>query len=237
MSETQDVQSAELKKYEDFVNMAAHELKTPVTVLKAYLQMILLQLYKENQLGYIKTVEKMDLQLNKLLHLISDLQDGAQSNSEKLHCLMNDFDINESIKTCCDSAKATHPGCTITHYLDDSCPILKGDHGRIEQVIHNFITNAVKYSERDVVVRIKSFVAGDEVFVSVLDNGRGIPEDQQRKIFEQFYRAPGTAGRTGGLGLGLFICQEIIRKHNGRIGVKSTEGSGSEFWFCLPLKK
>ncbi|MES2454849.1 MAG: HAMP domain-containing sensor histidine kinase [Bacteroidota bacterium] len=236
MSDTQD-QPNERKTYEDFVNMAAHELKTPVTVLKAYLQMITMQLRKENQLGYIKTVEKMDLQLNKLLHLISDLQDGVQVNSEKLHCLMNDFDINESIKTCCDSAIATHPNCRIEYELDQSCPLLKGDHDRIEQVIHNFITNAVKYSGAELLVKIKSVKTENEVLVSVSDNGRGIPADQQSRIFEQFFRVKSASNQAGGMGLGLFICQEIIKKHEGRIGVNSTEGVGSEFWFSLPVKK
>ncbi|HKG08701.1 MAG TPA: HAMP domain-containing sensor histidine kinase [Pedobacter sp.] len=232
-----NTQPPDQKKYEDFVNMAAHELKTPVTVLKAYLQLILQQLYKDNYVNYIKTVEKMDLQLNKLLHLISDLQDGVHANSEELHCLMNDFDINESIKACCDSAKAANPNCHIDYELDENCPVLKGDHDRIEQVIHNFISNGIKYSKNDVTIKIKSLTDGNNVVVSVLDDGQGIPKDHQQKIFQQFYRIKDDKpSQPGGLGLGLFICREIISKHNGAIGVNSREGEGAEFWFSLPVK-
>jgi signal transduction histidine kinase len=236
MDNSQGTQASDQKKYQDFLNMAAHELRTPVAVLKAYLQMLELQLNRENHLSYINTIEKMDLQLNKLLHLISDLQDGVQANSEELHCLMNDFDINDSVKVCCDSAKAANPDCAIDHELDEACPALKGDHDRIEQVIHNLIANAIKYSKGNKIIKIRSFRDGSSIIVSVLDNGPGIPPDQQSKIFEQFYRVKTTAGHAGGLGLGLFICQEIIRKHDGKIGVKSQEGQGSEFWFSLPVK-
>ena len=224
------------KKYEDFVNMAVHELKTPVTVLKAYLQIIQQQLQKENQDSHLKTVDKMDLQVDKLLNLISDLQDGLQANSENLHCLINEFDINETILSSVDNAKTTHTNCIIEVDLDQINPLVRGDHYRVQQIINNLINNAVKYSGLVKHVKIKSEVQKDCVKVSVQDNGRGIPEDQLQKIFQQFYRVPtASKNQPSGLGLGLFICSEIIRKHDGRIGVNSVEGKGSEFWFSLKL--
>jgi len=236
MTDYQNTQGDEGKRYEEFVNIAVHELKTPVSVLKAYLQMISRQLQLENQVSYMNIVEKMDLQLDKLLSLIADLQEGIHLNSEDFFCLMNDFDVNDSIKICCESTRAANPHCVLEYELDQGCPLIKGDHDRIEQVIHNLISNAIKYSGRDAKVVVKSLFAENNVVVSVLDNGPGIPADQQEKIFQQFYRVKGTANRASGLGLGLFICRDIINKHQGSIGVKSAEGTGSEFWFSLPVR-
>ena len=237
MSKLDISKPGEHKKFEDFVNMAVHELKTPVTVLKAYLQIITAQLNKENNQSHLKTMEKMDMQLDKLLHLISDLQDGVNADSDEIHCLMYDFYIHESIKHCFENAKATNPGCEIELDIDDSNVLIKGDKDRIEQVINNLITNAIKYSGTQKRLKIKGSKSADKFVVSVLDNGMGIPLERQKQVFQQFYRVESTAAiKQPGLGLGLFICAEIIRKHNGEIGVQSEEGQGSEFWFSLPLK-
>ena len=227
----------EHSKFEDFVNMAVHELKTPVTVLKAYLQIITAQLNKESNTTYLKTMEKMDIQLDKLLHLISDIQDGIIANSDDIHCLMNDFYINESIRLCYEGVKTTNPNWEIEMEVDDSELLVKGDRDRIEQVLNNLINNAIKYSGEQKYLKIKGSREGDRFIVSVFDNGLGIPLENQTKIFQQFYRVESIASKKQpGLGLGLFICSEIIRKHGGCIGVKSKEGKGSEFWFSLPLK-
>jgi len=232
-----ETSSIDQKKYDNFVHMAAHELKTPVTVLKAYLQMIIRQLEKDKQTSYIAMADKMDIQLNKLLNLISDLQDGVKANSEDIHCLMTDFNINAAITTCRDGLQATNPDCEIVVELDETLPLIKGDHNRIEQVILNFITNAIKYSENEKYVKIRSALEEGYVCVSVSDRGKGIPEEQQTRVFDQFYRIKGMQkNQPAGLGLGLFICREIIRKHDGKIGVKSAEGLGSEFWFRLPCR-
>lgn len=232
-----DTSSPDQKKYENFVHMAAHELKTPVTVLKAYLQMIIRHLEKDKQASYIAMADKMDVQLNKLLNLISDLQDGVKANSEDIHCLMSDFNINESISSCRDGLQATNPDFKLVVELDETCPLIKGDHNRIEQVVLNLITNAIKYSDSEKYVMIRSIKEDGYVCVSVSDKGKGIPKEQQSKVFDQFYRVNGIQeNQPAGLGLGLFICKEIIRKHDGKIGLESAPGLGSEFWFRLPCK-
>jgi signal transduction histidine kinase len=237
MSKTQSTASSDPNLCQDFVNIAVHELKTPVSVMKAYLQLIMKQLHSENLTGYIATVEKMDLQLDKLLHLIADLQDGMHGDSNEIHCLMNDFSINDAIKGCYDNLKARYPQLTAVCNLAPDDPVVTGDRDRIEQVLNNLINNAVKYAGKENYLEMSAVVAGNHIVVSVVDKGPGIPEEKQEKIFQRFYRvkSPLTQQQSG-LGLGLFICTQIIRKHHGQIGVNSEEGVGSEFWFSIPIR-
>lgn len=237
MSKIDNTEVSERKRYEDFVSMAIHELKTPVTVLKAYMQMTLLQLHKEKQYSHIKVMEKMDIQLEKIDHLISDLLGAASGSPESIHCLMNDFSLNETLKDCVDNVKATYPRFTIEARPLGHDLTIRGDRERIEQVINNLISNAVKYSGNERYIKIHSAVKDSRVIIIVIDRGVGIPVEKQRQIFKQFYRVESPSiHKLPGLGLGLFICAEIIKKHNGEIGVHSREGKGSEFWFTLPVK-
>jgi len=230
-------QLAREKSHEDFVHMAVHELKSPVTVLKAYLQMMGMKLTREEQRTLLSTIEKMDVQLDRITHLISDLLDGTRAGLGTLHCLMNDFDINESARICIASLKAAHTDFVVELETDPSEPVAYGDRERIEQVMNNLLTNAVKYSPGEKYVKLQTRLGEGQIVVTVTDHGMGIPEHKQRLVFDQFYRVDTGGGKkVPGLGLGLFICADIIRKHNGRIGVSSREGEGSAFWFSLPYR-
>lgn len=223
--------------YNGFINMAAHEIKTPITVLKAYTQMLLMQFEKEKSVKHVVTVGKMSDQIDKIMNIIADMMDTDRLSSDSLHCLMNSFDIEMSITTCCENVKAAYPSYSISCETEGGGLMVNGDRERLEQVINNFINNAIKYSGEEKVIRIKSRTKEGQAIVSVQDNGIGIPASKQEYVFNQFYRVDDTAGRkTPGLGLGLFICAEIIRKHGGKIGVESQEGEGSIFWFSIPAK-
>jgi signal transduction histidine kinase len=113
---------------------------------------------------------------------------------------------------------------------------VRGDKDRIGQVLINFLTNAVKYSPESRNILVKTELNGNNVIVSVQDAGIGISKGDQQKIFERFYRVEGKNEKTfPGFGIGLFIAAEIIKKHNGTIGVDSQEGRGSTFYFSIPV--
>jgi signal transduction histidine kinase len=114
---------------------------------------------------------------------------------------------------------------------------LFGDEMRIEQVIINYLTNAVKYSPEHKEIDIETGLRpGGRLFVEVRDHGIGIPKDHQANIFSKFYRVEEAANRFQGLGIGLYICAEIIRRHEGEYGVESEPGKGSAFYFSVPLQ-
>ncbi len=225
------------KEHEDFVHMAAHELKTPVTVLKAYIQLFQAKLSKDQRKEELVLAEKMDAQLDKLINLISDLLDAARISSGSLSCVMNDFRINSCIRDSAEAIKAANPNCKIECELDRMDPTIKGDRDRIDQVLVNLVGNAIKYSSNEKYVKIVSELDTDSVVIKVIDKGIGIPLERQKYVFERFYRANDPAtGTLPGLGLGLFISAEIIKKHHGTIGLESEEGKGSVFWFSLPVE-
>lgn len=230
---------AQKKEHEDFVHMAAHELKTPVTVLKAYVQLFQARLARDQRNEELLLAGKMDAQLDKLINLISDLLDAARISSGSLSCIMTDFIVNECVTECAEAIKAANPDCNIECELERADPVIMGDRDRIDQVLVNLVSNAIKYSSNEKYVKIVSKLTSDKgrLIIKVIDKGIGIPMERQKFVFERFYRVSDPIkGGFPGLGLGLFISAEIVKKHHGTIGLESEEGKGSVFWFSLPVK-
>lgn len=225
------------KDHENFVHMAAHELKSPVTVLKGYHQMIMARLIANQQTEEVSLLKKMDQQLDKLLHRIGDLLDLAKVNSAAMKYYQTDFSLMPCLIETVEDIKAANPYFSIEQDFTTANVIINGDKERIQQVIINFLNNAIKYSKAEKFIKVQTVLSKDEIIVKVIDHGIGVPEEKQPYVFDRFYRVDNHATISKpGLGLGLFICKEIILQHYGKIGVESKDGLGATFWFSLPLK-
>jgi PAS domain S-box-containing protein len=230
-------QKALQQQKDDFIGIASHELKTPVTSIKAYAQVLEKMLEKKGEAREAGMIRKMDGQLNRLTSLIGDLLDVTKINSGKLKFNNHHFDFNAHVKDLIEDLQRTTDNHTLIEQLTPT-GIVFGDKERIGQVVTNLITNAIKYSPQADKVIITSALTDDEVVLSVQDFGIGIAEQNLCRVFEQFYRVSGDIQHTfPGLGLGLYISAEIIKREGGRIWVNSKEGEGSTFYFALPGKR
>ena len=222
-----------LDKKDEFLSIASHELKTPLTSVKAFIQLIEKSISKEEKA--FKFAQKASEQLLRLERLISDLLDVSKINAGKLSYSEVEFDFHEMVEESVKSSQHSAPHHKLI--LEHSDPFrYNGDKYRIEQVIYNLLSNAVKYSPEADTIIIKSTLYNNNVFFSVTDFGIGIDAENIGKILDRYYRVDETAMRFQGLGLGLFISNEILKRHKGQLWVESIKGEGSTFYFQLPLK-
>jgi len=227
-------QKKEMEKRDEFIGIASHELKTPLTSLKGYLQLIGSVKKEELSPKVTQYVEKANKALGKLQSLINDLLDVSKIQAGKLAYPFTTINISELIRDCIENAEHIYPENTFDD-KDSSDFLVNGNAERLEQVLMNMISNAVKYSHQNKAVIIKTERNADCARVSVTDFGIGLSEDQKEHIFERFYRVEDKKYLTSGLGMGLYICAEIIHNHGGKIGVESEFGKGATFYFELPL--
>jgi len=227
-------QKQEMARKDEFIGIASHELKTPLTSLKGYLQLV--SSYKRDDLppAVKQYIEKANTSLNKLQRLINDLLDVSKIQAGKLEYEFNHVNLTELIKTCVENAEHIYPANKFINH-DGHNYMVKGNAERLEQVMMNFINNAVKYSPGSLEIDVQTSVTDNRVRVSVTDHGIGLSAEQMERIFERFYRVEDKKHMTSGLGMGLFISAEIIKYHGGEIGVTSELGHGSTFYFELPL--
>lgn len=229
------------KEQENVVGIVSHELKTPIASLKAYTQVTYRRLLQSGDKQTAKQLEKMDEQINRLTQLIGDLLESTNVQSGNLSLEKKKFNVNTLVKEVVDVVQRS----TKDHKIvieGKAIKDIRADRNKIAQVLTNLLTNAVKYSPdaKKVIVRVKS----DEkcITLCVQDFGIGIPKSKQKKIFNQFYRVSNKRERIfPGLGLGLYITAEIVRKHGGKIWVESqkkkdtaVKTQGSTFCITLP---
>jgi two-component system phosphate regulon sensor histidine kinase PhoR len=227
-------QKRELEKKDEFIGIASHELRTPLTSLKGYLQLV--DSYKKEELPPVvkQYISKANIAINKLQHLVNDLLDVSKINAGRLDYMFSDFNLTELLKSCVENAAHIYPENSFTN-LDDNDFMINGNAERLEQVIMNLLNNAVKYSKENKNIIIKTAVHNNLARVSVTDFGIGLSNEQQKHIFERFYRVEDQKYMAGGLGMGLYISAEIIHNHHGEIGVDAELSKGSTFYFDLPL--
>ncbi|MBE7177257.1 MAG: PAS domain S-box protein [Mucilaginibacter polytrichastri] len=223
----------QLRKKDEFISIASHELKTPVTSLKAILQ-VLDRIKDENASPALAgLITKANRSILKVHTLIDDLLNASQMKDGELEFNKTRINLSELIGDCVHHVRIDKRYEIVTSG-DTSLTVL-ADEGRIEQVLTNLITNAIKYAPESLVIAVHFEQHSENVRVEVRDQGPGIPADRIPHLFERYYQVNTSGSTYSGLGLGLFICSEIIKRHGGRIGVESTEGTGSTFWFTLPV--
>ncbi len=222
----------ELSRYKDeFMVMASHELKTPLTVILANLQVLEMMMEKDPRHGFVKKTVK---QVNKLSDLITNLLDVSKIQAGKLALNRTLFDLNILIEETSSNLQQTTKGHKIIFNNYQKKLMVNADKERMEQVLTNIIGNAIKYTPQRSEIIINATKKGRDILVDICDNGIGIPDKDIENIFIRFYRVSGSASSFSGTGVGLYISSEIIKSHGGRIWAESKIRKGSVFHFSIP---
>jgi signal transduction histidine kinase len=222
------------RKKDEFISIASHELKTPLTSVKGYMQLLGRSIDKGDLEKVKDHLTKAQIQLEKLNELIADLLDISKIESGKLKFNKKHFVMDVLLDNVVDIIRQSNPEFNIIRTGKAEQEIY-ADEMRIEQVIINFLTNAIKYSPGTHEIQINVNIKDDKIYLGVRDFGIGIGPEQQKHVFDKFYRVEETSIHFQGLGIGLYISAEIVRRHGGQIGVRSVAGEGSEFYFIIPV--
>lgn len=218
---------------DDFISIASHELKTPITSLKASLQLI--DKMKDNPSK--EMLPRLILQSRKSIQrvstLVEDLLNVSRLQQGEIHLNKAPFILSQLLNSICNPISIM--GKHKIHIVGDLELIICADEHRIDQVVTNLVNNAVKYAPESETITLTIQEEGPMVRLSVTDAGPGIPEDKIPHLFDRYFRVDASGYHASGLGLGLYISSEIIRRHGGEIGVNSELGKGSTFWFAIPV--
>ncbi len=231
----------EMKRQEnqknDFIKMANHELKTPVTTIKGYVQLLKKMRGDSEDKFLVNSLNTIENQVNKLTLLIGDLLDISRMESGKLPLNKREFSLLKLVTETIEDIKASEQSHQINFELNHTADVgVYGDKDRITQVLNNLLTNAIKYSPNAGTVNVELFVEDECAVVSVEDFGIGMDQKELKRIFERFYRVSGDDEETfPGFGIGLFIVKDIMDRHDGKIWVESEKNKGSKFYFSLPI--
>lgn len=248
VSERKDLE----QRKDAFIGMASHELRTPITSMKGNLQ-----LAERRIARLVQQSEKLPGEGNKLIdeiaaliarsmrqigvqtRLINDLLDVSRLQANKLELFPSLCDLVSIVRETVADQRAATPNRALLFEQEHAEPLfVMADADRIGQVVSNYLTNAIKYSPSSEPVEVGLSAYGRDARVWVRDRGPGLSREQQQQVWERFYQVPGLSVQSGsgqGLGLGLYICQTLISRHDGQVGVESVKGKGSTFWFTLPL--
>ena len=225
---------------DQFISMASHELKTPITTIRGQAQLMLRRLTKQKELSQefadVRTaLEKIDEQTYRLSALVDDLLDLGSIRAGKIELRPGRCDLCEICRGVVDE-QCVLTGRVIEVELPETPVMLEADSERLSQVGTNLVSNAIKYSPDGSPVKVSVVRQENTARLAVQDFGQGMEKEQLKHIFEPFYRAPeAQSSKKSGWGLGLVICKDIVERHGGRIWCESHEGEGSTFYVELPL--
>jgi PAS domain S-box-containing protein len=221
---------------EDFISIASHELRTPVTSIKAYTELLQESCDTGDYASGAELLKKLNVQVDRFIEMIHSLLDTTRITEGQLFLSPEEVDLNQLIANKIEDLQFT----TANHHLKffkDGSTFIKADKKRIEEVLTNLISNAIKYSPNGGDIIITAEKKQDSVEVSIKDNGIGIAEHEQAKLFGRFFRVKNPQIETyPGMGLGLYIASAIIKQHNGKMWVTSKLHEGSAFHFTLPYQ-
>ncbi|MNK18773.1 Alkaline phosphatase synthesis sensor protein PhoR [compost metagenome] len=221
------------EKKSEFISIASHEIKTPITVIKAYTQM-LQKLKSKCDPKVIPILDKLDQQTTKLSTLVQQLMDVSQIENGSLVYSIKKLNFSEFLTDVVSMLSHVHSNYHIKLELSDTYYV-NGDRLRLEQVFTNLIGNAAKYSPIDTQITVSYQVIDHELIITVKDQGQGMNKDSLKSIFEKFYRNSEVEATHPGLGMGLYITSKIVVDHGGKIWAESQRNIGSIFYVSLPL--
>jgi PAS domain S-box-containing protein len=228
---SQRVESDQLRR--DFIGVVSHELKSPLTGIKLYGQLLHKKLGDTDNGISVGFLEKILQQVNHMEKMLADLTDVATIRTGRMQLNIAPFDFNALAYEVAESLQQT----TDKHFIQlnlMTSNLISADEERLRQVIVNLVSNAIKYSPDGGDIKISAQEKDSYLMICVQDNGMGIPGRDKDRIFDRLYRVNGQTKGIKGLGLGLYICRQIIQLHGGSIEVDSEEGKGSAFRISLP---
>lgn len=221
----------------EFVANVSHELRTPITTIKSYTETLLDGAVenKEYTMNFLKVI---DSESERMTRLVKDLLQLSKLENNNMQWNMKQIDIYKVVSDCAYkmniSAKQKHQ--TIKFNGDIDTPVIMGDKDRIEQIIINILSNAIKYTPENGKIEIGITSEQDKIIIKVADTGIGIPKEDLPRLFERFYRVDKARSRMlGGTGLGLSIAKQIVEAHNGSIKIQSEYGHGTQVFINLPV--
>jgi signal transduction histidine kinase len=233
-------QQVQMAARQEFLGIVSHELKTPMAVMKAYTELLLRRAERASRTSEIDVLNRMNDQAERMLAMIEQLLDLRRMEAGLLTLEVSHFDLSEVVRRLAHEIELT----TVSHVFTVETPgkvLIRADRRRIEEVITNLLDNAVKYSPRGGTIRVRVYhdlirKGPESVIVSVQDEGPGVPTPDRERVFERFFQASGRLhkGRAG-LGLGLYISRELVRRHGGDVWLESEPGHGATFFVRLPV--
>lgn len=221
----------------DFYSVIAHDLRSPLNTLTLRTQLMLGGRHGPLAPGLENDIRKFDVNLRSLIEMINDFLDLARMDNRAYEVQKDEIDLAALIESTFEELRPQIEARKLTWINEAKAPtVIVGDQRRLQQVVNNLVGNAIKFTPEAGKITTRIEPKAHEVEVSVIDTGRGIPEERQTTLFDRYTRVTDRGDKTPGTGLGLMIVREIVEAHGGSVGVDSKPGAGSRFWFRLPTR-